>query len=299
MRLADGSSIPSLRTCYATLTIGAFRSRIELIVAPLSSQFDVILGNTWLKQHEAMLNYGDGTVTLVRGSRQYTISTAKHGVRPTTPVEQVDGTSTDDSLNRDNVEFATRRASFAKRHLISSTQAGTAIRKKSNKHFLVMIQQLEQTDTMDVDVLSTFQATGNTKLDKLLSQYADRFPDSLPKLSANKPQTSQPYDGHTLPLEPGHKPPVRPIYRLSPKEFEELKKQIKELLALGFIEPSKSPYAAPVLFVQKKDGSLRMVIDYRAINAITIKNKYPLPRIDDLLDQLCGCTHFSSIDMTF
>jgi hypothetical protein len=297
VRLADGSSIPSLGTCYATLTIGAFRSRLELIVAPLSSQFDVILGNTWLKQHEAILNYGDDSVTLVRGSRQYTISRAKHGVRPTTVVEPASDTTSNQPTDTDRAETTTRRARFAKRHLISANQAGNAVRKKNTKHFLVVIQHLQNADTMDSDLLSAIQHTGNVKLDKLLQQYADRFPDSLPKLSEDQSHAAPLYDGHTIPLEPGHKPPVRPIYRLSPLEFEELKKQIKELLALGFIQPSRSPYAAPVLFVLKKDGSLRMCIDYRSLNKLTIKNKYPLPRIDDLLDRLCGCSHFSSIDL--
>jgi hypothetical protein len=84
---------------------------------------------------------------------------------------------------------------------------------------------------------------------------------------------------------------------LSPLELAELKKQIKEMLALGIIEPSSSPYGAPVLFVQKKDGSLRMCTDYRALNKLTIRNQYPLPRIDDLLDSLNGCSYFSSIDL--
>ncbi|XP_028807164.1 uncharacterized protein LOC114761878 [Neltuma alba] len=77
----------------------------------------------------------------------------------------------------------------------------------------------------------------------------------------------------------------------------ELKKQIEELLEKGFIRPNVSPWGAPVLFVKKKDGSLRLCIDYRELNKITIKNKYPLPRIDDLLDQLAGATVFSKINL--
>jgi hypothetical protein len=300
VRLADGSSIPSLGTCTATLTIGAFRSRVDLIVAPLSRQFDVILGNTWLKQHEAILNYGDDSVTLFRNQRKYTISRAKHAVpQPATtsvsgPVDKASAPTTD----TDRADYTTRRARFSKRHLISAIQAGNAVRKKNTKHFLVIIQHLHDTDNLDSNLIAALQATGNVKLDNLLHTYADRFPESLPKLSKEAHIDAGPlYDGHTIPLEPGHKPPVRPIYRLSPLEFEELKKQIKELLALGFIEPSRSPYAAPVLFVQKKDGSLRMCIDYRALNKLTVKNKYPLPLIDDILNRLCGCTHFSSIDL--
>ncbi len=84
---------------------------------------------------------------------------------------------------------------------------------------------------------------------------------------------------------------------MSPKELDELKKQLAELSASGFIQPSKSPYGAPVLFVKKKDGTSRMCIDYRALNAVTIKNKYPLPRIEELFDRLQGAKYFSKIDL--
>ena len=84
---------------------------------------------------------------------------------------------------------------------------------------------------------------------------------------------------------------------MAPAELKELKEQLKDLLDKGFIRPSKSPWGAPVLFVRKKDGSLRMCIDYRQLNKVTIKNRYPLPRIDDLFDQLVGASFFSKIDL--
>ena len=80
-------------------------------------------------------------------------------------------------------------------------------------------------------------------------------------------------------------------------ELAELKKQIRELLDQGYVQPSSSPWGAPVLFVEKKDGTQRMCIDYRSLNEVTIKNKYPLPRIDDLFDQLKGACVFSKIDL--
>ena len=88
-----------------------------------------------------------------------------------------------------------------------------------------------------------------------------------------------------------------PPYRMAPAELSELKEQLHELLDKGFIRPSTSPWGAPVLFVKKKDGSLRLCIDYRQLNKVTIKNKYPLPRIDDLFDQLQGAQYFSKIDL--
>ena len=79
--------------------------------------------------------------------------------------------------------------------------------------------------------------------------------------------------------------------------MKEVQKQVAELLEKGLIQPSSSPYGAPILFVRKKDGALRMVIDYRALNKVTVKNRYPLPRIDDLFDQLQGAKVFSSLDL--
>ncbi|WP_180706512.1 hypothetical protein, partial [Campylobacter coli] len=114
----------------------------------------------------------------------------------------------------------------------------------------------------------------SAQLKSLLDEYADVLAEKPPGLPPDRGV------GHTIPLEPDAKPPWRRGYRLSPAEVEEVKRQVTELLKQGLIEPSTSPYGAPVLFVQKKDGSLRMCIDYRALNKLTVKNRYPLPRID-------------------
>ncbi|KAJ9567836.1 hypothetical protein OSB04_003802 [Centaurea solstitialis] len=98
-------------------------------------------------------------------------------------------------------------------------------------------------------------------------------------------------------LVPGVPPIAKSPYRLAPSEMQELSNQLQELLDKGFIRPSSSPWGSPVLFVKKKDGSFRMCIDYRELNKITIKNRYPLPCIDDLFDQLQGATYFSKIDL--
>jgi hypothetical protein len=84
---------------------------------------------------------------------------------------------------------------------------------------------------------------------------------------------------------------------MSVEELKELKKQLRELQEAGYIHPSSSPWGAPVLFVQKKDSSQRMCVDYRSLNVVTIKNKYPLPRIEDLFDQMIGARVFSKIDL--
>ncbi|GJU68209.1 putative nucleotidyltransferase, ribonuclease H [Tanacetum coccineum] len=98
-------------------------------------------------------------------------------------------------------------------------------------------------------------------------------------------------------LVPGATPVAKSPYRLAPSEMQELSGQLQELQDKGFIRPSHSPWGAPVLFVKKKDGSFRMCIDYRELNKITIKNRYPLPRINDLFNQLQGVCYFSKIDL--
>ena len=84
---------------------------------------------------------------------------------------------------------------------------------------------------------------------------------------------------------------------MAPTELKELKTQLQDLVDKGFIRPSVSPWGAPVLFVKKNDGTMRLCIDYRQLNKVTIKNKYPLPKIDDLFDQLQGASVFSKIDL--
>ncbi|GKE43983.1 putative reverse transcriptase domain-containing protein [Tanacetum coccineum] len=100
-------------------------------------------------------------------------------------------------------------------------------------------------------------------------------------------------------LVPGAAPVARAPYRLAPSEMKELSEQLKELSDKGFIRPSSSPWGAPVLFVKKKDGSFRMCIDYRELNKLTVKNRYPLPRIDDLFDQIQGSSVYSKVDLSY
>ncbi|GKC88543.1 putative reverse transcriptase domain-containing protein, partial [Tanacetum coccineum] len=98
-------------------------------------------------------------------------------------------------------------------------------------------------------------------------------------------------------LIPGATPVAQVPYRLAPSEMKELSDQLQELFDKGFIRPNSSPWGAPVLFVKKKDGSFWMCINYRELNKLTVKNRYPLPRINDLFDQLHGSSVYSKIDL--
>ncbi|GJX08939.1 putative nucleotidyltransferase, ribonuclease H [Tanacetum coccineum] len=125
----------------------------------------------------------------------------------------------------------------------------------------------------------------------IVRDFEDVFPDDL---SGLPPQRQVEFH---IDLIPGATPVAKSPYRLAPSEMQELSEQLQELQDKGFIRPSHSPWGAPVLFVKKKDGSFRMCIDYRELNKLTIKNRYPLPRIDDLFDQLQGARYFSKIDL--
>ncbi|GKB26528.1 putative reverse transcriptase domain-containing protein [Tanacetum coccineum] len=117
------------------------------------------------------------------------------------------------------------------------------------------------------------------------------FPDDLPGLPPHRQVEFE------IDLVPGATPVARVPYRLAALEMKELSNQLQELLEKGFILPSSSPWGASVLFVKKKDGTFRMCIDYRELNKLTIKNHYPLPRIDDLFDQLEGSSVYSKINL--
>ena len=123
-------------------------------------------------------------------------------------------------------------------------------------------------------------------------EFPDVFPDTLP--GGLPPDRG---DAMKIETEPNADPPFKPVIRLSIAELDELRKQLDDLLAKKFIKPSTSPYGAPVLFVRKKDGTLRMCVDYRGLNRITRKNRHPLPRIDELIDRLRGARYFTKLDL--
>ncbi|KAI3704128.1 hypothetical protein L1987_74342 [Smallanthus sonchifolius] len=125
----------------------------------------------------------------------------------------------------------------------------------------------------------------------VVCSFPEVFPEDLPGLPPDREIEFQ------IDLLPGAEPVAKAPYRLAPSEMKELMSQLQELIEKGFIRLSISPWGAPVLFVKKKDGSMRMCIDYRELNKRTVKNKYPLPRIDDLFDQLQGASWFSKIDL--
>jgi hypothetical protein len=126
---------------------------------------------------------------------------------------------------------------------------------------------------------------------RVVRDFLDVFTEELPGMPPDREVE------FVIDLLPGTVPISKQPYRMSIEELKELKKQLTELQEAGYIRPSSSPWGAPVLFVQKKDGSQRMCVDYRSLNDVTVKNKYQLPRIEDLFDQMRGARVFSKIDL--
>jgi hypothetical protein len=138
--------------------------------------------------------------------------------------------------------------------------------------------------------LNQLDASQGSKV-PMVNEFPDVFPEELPGMPPDRDIE------FVIELKSGTTSIYKTPYRMTTLGLVELKEHIKELLEKGFIHPSSSPWGAPVIFVPKKDDSQRLCMDYLAMNEVTVKNKYPLPRIDDLLDQLYGACVFSKIDL--
>ena len=189
-------------------------------------------------------------------------------------------------MKKSNKRSSARAACFAAAHGMSEGTKRSINKKEGPKKDIISVAEREQ------QVLDSVPVCHREKLGHLIQQYRDIFPEQLPQGIPPKRVVE-----HSIKIEPGSKPSYRPPYRLGPAEQDELEEQIRDLLAQGFIRPSCSPYGAPVLFVPKKDGRWRMCVDYRALNKQTVKDRYPLPRIDLLLDRLGQARVFSKLDL--
>ena len=159
--------------------------------------------------------------------------------------------------------------------------------------------KMKHIDGTEVEYQAWSEPIGEVKLNqanvvvdiRVVQEYLDVFPEDLPGMPPDHEIE------FVIELVPGTAPIYKRPYRMDANQLAELKDQIQDLLDKGYIRPSTSPWGAPIIFVPKKDGGTRMCVDYRALNEVTIKNKYPLPRIEDLFDQLKGACVFSKIDL--
>ena len=301
----------TVKDCTFTQTVG---------VMDLNPQFDMILGDDWMQQFRAVLSFDPGNdistdercirFTDPISNKQYvqklsqhfrasmlnsviynTIADVRHKVstgendrdsNPVTHMFMVQVSKTVDDIIAENLGY-----------MPSPISANALQHDMSMPHtYQQDYESYDQFDDPDAEV-QVETASLKAEVEGLVREFKDRFPSDIP--SGLPPERGSMY--HCIPLKPGEQPSWKRSYRLSPAEKLEVETKIRDLLEKGWIEPSHSPYGAPVLFVGKKDGGLRMCVDYRALNDKTVKNRYPLPRIDDLLDELHGAQYFTSLDL--
>ncbi|KAJ9534187.1 hypothetical protein QJQ45_007001 [Haematococcus lacustris] len=268
------------------------------------SAFDVLMGSDWLQSNGALLDYLARTVTLQMSANKTVLK-----CEPTAPI------------------LAPHCAHILAKHSHATVSAKVAYKwlRKGGQSLVALISSQPVNPTPPpTNLLSVHPTPSPTNVlsndpvphSHPITSPSDNpinYPTSIPPAVAaqlttlisefedvfapfNKLPPQRPV-GHTIPLQPGCKPPALPSYKMSQPELLEMKKQVAAFLEQGIIEPSSSPYVAPVLFVKKKSGELRMCVDYRQLNKITLRDQYPLPRVDDLFDRLANCTVFSSLDL--
>ena len=184
----------------------------------------------------------------------------------------------------------------ARVELCSARQVARDLRRGC-EGWIMLLQPAGHVATMEVCTLaSSGTGSGTTagapetdRWERVVSDFTDVF--EPPGMPVERDIT------HRIELLPGSKPTYRRQYRVSAAELAEVRRQLDEYLEKGWIRPSSSPYGAPIVFIRKKTGELRMTVDYRALNNLTRKDVYPLPRIDDLLDKLSKAHYLSAIDL--
>lgn len=287
VQMGDGSVVNSVGTALIRVHLQRYKALLRCHVIDLATKLDLVLGNDWMVTHQCQLYMAERRVTLISGGRAITLAqTAAKGVSAHTEQTQ-----------NDKVE------------LLSHMQAKRILRKQQ-RHFFVMVRAADNNlpaNANDIDSNPEFtveelaaqvadnpQGCKREDVIQLLRKHSGAFAKSLDFLKLPPEREVS----HSIPLKPGSKPVFKPMFRYSPRELEAMKKEITKLLQQGLIEPSNSPWGAPLMLVPKKTpGQFRCVVDWRMLNSQTVRNAYPLPRVDDLFDKLHGITCMSSLDL--
>ena len=265
MELPNGEKLQvSAVVPKASVLLGASKERVTFLVVDIDMSADVVLGMPWLHKHNPTIDWVTSRVEFSKGDADIKLTGVQEWSEPLK-------------------QKTTGRPDF----LLNSLQFKRIVKKKDNTLFCAHIKPVLAKAPGDNCVQNLKQP-----VEALLHDFQDVFPKDLP---TGIPPTRG--VEHNIELTPGTDPPSKAAYRLPVSQMEELSKQLEELTDKGFIRPSTSPYGAPILLVKKKDGTMRLCVDYRALNKFTVKNKYPMPRIDDLLDRLEGAKIYTKIDL--
>jgi hypothetical protein len=291
VKLANGGSVKSPGVLKdAEFTAGGIPMASDFVAMPMSGEeFQVILSKQWLTRVNPDVDWRNNKV-VIEGIDVAAIGAcgASLGGRPDAKVCSLRGVLKA-SRKRGSRTFLVllRDRGLAEAGDWGGDPEGTAQAAGAQAAAKPYTPSLQRPDWHDVER----NLEHHPELLSVLHEHHEVF-DPLPD-GPPPPTRVQ----HAIDLEPGAKPPFRRPYRMSPLELDELKKQIQGLLDKGWIRPSQSPYGSPVLFAAKADGSLRMCIDYRALNAVTRKSRYPLPRIDEMFDRLNGARYITCLDL--
>ena len=292
--LADGDSqkLADHEVSNVTLCIDSFSTQIDLVVADLS-RYDVILGKPWLWSADPQISFRRNELKLFDGSSYIITQGISSNIDK--PVAHVSAPLPEPLLCVLPQPHSPKGLKFDNNFIISGKQARKLLRQGS-QGFLAVVSCLDggRCCINSVESVKSVGVTGDryTELAKILDGHKDCFPVKPPVSLPPRREIE-----HEIVLQPGEPPPSSPAIRLSRPHMDELQRQIEDLLHRKVIEPSKSPYGAPVFFVKKADGSLRLVCDWRQLNRITIKNKACLPNIEDLFDTVLGTQYFSKLDL--
>jgi len=270
LQAANGNLLKVHGQVTDTLSVGKYKAKNTslLIMSDMMEGIDILLGMDWAQQHACKLNCDNMSMTLGKSQNKHYYNKQFFTVF--------------------NEESEIPKPIFSVKQLKRHMKGGYKFILVIVRPVTPQVASVAPTETLNKD---KHYHTLNTRLKHVLNKHSSVF-EPLSQGTAGLMK----YDYEVIPTEP-HTPPFKPMYRLSPAELEEVKKQVELYLKMGYIQPSVSPYGAPILFAQKHDGSLRMCVDYRQLNKITIKNKYPLPNIADLIDKLQGARYFTSLDL--
>ena len=281
VRLADGSEVPSSHVARLSYEIGPIRD-VETFHTLELGEYDMILGTPWLMRLNPLTNWRKGTLTLRRERDQ--------DREPLEPEEKLRMRGRAGAEHILTPLDTPQLVSSPSCRVVSHAAVRQVISQRGSQTYVIRVTEKEP-EGSPLPVAASAPSLFEQQIAAVLDRYPVMDPTAVPPFPKERDVE------HTIELEPGAQPPSKRPYRLSPLELDELKRQLEELTSQGYIQPSKSPYGAPVLFVKKKDGSMRLCVDYRALNAVTVKNSYPLPKIDELLDRLHGAKVFSKLDL--
>lgn len=270
------------------LSAGEYSTKLDLLVCDLAT-VDVVLGQEWLCAENPTIDWVTGTVSLREPETASMASADATAQPPPAPPSAGQQSTSSGQPGADGAGASQPQQDNLKARVEPISAAGMRrLLKKpgmlAQAAFALPKERQRATATSEDGTNA-----GGTSLADVLRKFQHLFEE--PDLPPARPED------HKIRLEPGTQPPFKRPFRLSPEERIELRKQLEALLAKELIRPSASPYGAPVLFARKKDGTLRLCIDYRGLNKATIRDKYPLPNISDILDQVVGSKWFSKLDL--